>query len=156
MKRLTSKQLTTEALIRELLFADNTKIETHKEIELQRLVDHLAEACHLFGLTIRVKKTGVIGQGTNSPPEIKLGGESPKTVDTFIYLGSTITSTLSLDEELTSRIGKATAAFKQIVKRVWENDQLRTKPKLLPTKHASCQHSFTRVRHGPGTLVWRG
>ena len=100
--------------------ADDATIAIHSGIELRRLADHLAEACNLFGLTISVKKTEVIGQGTNSPPEIKLGGESLKTVDKFVYLGSTITSTLSLDEELTSRIGKATATLKKkLVKRAW-------------------------------------
>ena len=46
----------TEVLIRELLFADAAMTATHSEIELQRLVDRL--------------KTEVIGQGTNSPPDI--------------------------------------------------------------------------------------
>ena len=105
--------MTTEVLIRELLFADDAAIAAHSEIELQRLIDRLSEACDLFGLTISVKKTEVIGQGTDSTPAIKLGDESLKTVDKFVYLGSTITSTLSLDEELTSRIGKAIAAFKK-------------------------------------------
>ena len=63
-------------------------------------------------MTFSVKKTEVIGQGRNSPPEIKFDGESLKAVHKFVYLGSTITPTLSSDEELTSRIGKATAAFR--------------------------------------------
>ena len=72
LKRLKSKQLTTEVLTRELLFTDDAAIAKHSEIELQRLVDHLAEARNLFRLTISVEKTEVIGQGTNSPPEINL------------------------------------------------------------------------------------
>ena len=100
LKRLKSKRLTTKALIRELLFAAAAAAATaiHSENELQRLNDHLAEACDLSGLTTSVKKTEVIGQGKNSPPATKLGGESLKTVDKFVYLGSAITSTLSLDE----------------------------------------------------------
>ena len=97
-------------LIRELLFADDAAIVTLSEIELQRLADCLAETCDLFRLTISVKKTEVIGQGTNSPPEKNLGGESLKTADKFVYLGFTIRSTLCLDEELTGRLGKARAA----------------------------------------------
>ena len=131
LKRLKLKWLLTEALIRELLFADGAAIATHGKIKLQRLISCLAEACDLCGLTISVKKTEVIGQGTNSPPETKLDGESLKTVDKFVYLGSTITSTLSLDEELTSRIGKTTAALKKLVKRAWENGRLRIKTKVL-------------------------
>ena len=114
LKILKSKRLATEVLIRELLLADNAAITTHSKIELWRLADRLAEACHLCGLTIYVRKTQVIGQGTNSLLEIKLGGECLKTVDKFVSLGSTIASTLSLDEELTIRIGKSTAAFKNL------------------------------------------
>ena len=66
LKRLKSKRLTTEVLIRGLLFADDAAIATHSEIELQRLAGRLAEACDLFGLSISTKKTGVTGQGTNS------------------------------------------------------------------------------------------
>ena len=77
-------------MITELFFADDTAIATHREIELQRLVDRLVEACDLFGQTINVKKTEVIGQGTNSAPQTELGGEFMKTVDKFVYLGSII------------------------------------------------------------------
>ena len=93
LKRLKSKRLTTE-----VLFSDAAAIANYSE--LQRQVDRLAEAYHLFGLTISVKKTEVIGQGTNSPPEINLGDESLKTVKQFVYLGATITSALSLDGEI--------------------------------------------------------
>ena len=91
-------------------------IATHSELELQRLVDRLAESCHLFGLAISVKKTEVIGQGITSSSEINCGGESLKTGAKFIILGSTIVSTLSLDEKLTSRMGQATASFKNLSK----------------------------------------
>ena len=43
-----SKRLTTEVLIRELLFSDAAAIVTHSKIEFQRLVDRLAEACNVF------------------------------------------------------------------------------------------------------------
>ena len=91
---------------------------------------------HLFKLTISNKKTEVVGQGTNSSPEIRLGGETLKTVEKLINLGSTITSILSLDEEITSRIGKATAVFTRLVERVWKNKRLRTKPQILI--HQTC------------------
>ena len=90
-----------------MLFANDAVMA---KIKLQRLVDRLMEPCDLIRLTISVKKTELIRQGTSSPLEIKLGGKSLKTVEKFVYLGSAITSTLSVDEKLTSRVGKATAA----------------------------------------------
>ena len=69
LQRLKSKRLTTEVLIRELFFADDTAIVDHSKVALQGLIARLGEACDLFKLTISVQKT-VVGQGTNSPPEI--------------------------------------------------------------------------------------
>ncbi|KAI8513188.1 Peripheral-type benzodiazepine receptor-associated protein [Branchiostoma belcheri] len=47
-----------------------------------------------------VKKTEVMGQGTPVPPLITLHGNALRTVDRFTYLGSVMTSTHSLDEEI--------------------------------------------------------
>ena len=45
------------------------------------------------------------------------------------YLGSNISSNLSLDTELNMRIGKASAAMARLTKRVWENTMLTIKIK---------------------------
>ena len=58
LKRLKSKRLTTEMLIRELLFANAAAIAT--DMELQRLVSGLVKACDFLRLTISIKKTEVI------------------------------------------------------------------------------------------------
>ncbi|KAI8498396.1 hypothetical protein Bbelb_235980 [Branchiostoma belcheri] len=84
----------------ELLFADDAALTAHKESALQGLLDSLARACDLFCLTISVKKTEVMGQGTPVPPLITLHGNPLRTVDRFTYLGSVMTSTHSLDEEI--------------------------------------------------------
>ena len=125
------QRLTTEASISELLYADDAALTAHSKDALQRLLYSLARAWDLFTLTISVKKTEVIGQGTDSTPVIKLNGNTLNTVEKFVYLGSTISSTLSLDEELNARIGKAAAAFGKLNKRAWENDKLKTKTKIL-------------------------
>ena len=119
--------MTTEVLIRKLLFADDAATAAHSEKELQRLADRLTKACDLFGLTIRVKKTEVIAQRANSPPEIRLGCETLETAEKFVYLGSAITSNYLWMGEITSRIGKATAAFERLVERAWKNKKLGTK-----------------------------
>ena len=47
----------------------------------------------------------------------------------FTYLGSNISSKLSLDTELNMGIGKASAAMARLIKRVWENTMLTIKTK---------------------------
>ncbi|KAI8487404.1 hypothetical protein Bbelb_348730 [Branchiostoma belcheri] len=131
LARLRARSKTVESLCRELLFADDAALTAHKESALQGLLDSLARACDLFCLTISVKKTEVMGQGTPVPPLITLHGNPLQTVDRFTYLGSVMTSTHSLDEEINVRIGRAAASFGKLSKRVWENQKLTKKTKVL-------------------------
>ena len=94
-------------------------------------MDSLATACDLFSLTISIKKTEVLFQGIGESPSIILNGQPLNNVEKFVYLGSTITSSLSLDEELNSRIGKAATTFGKLIGRVWTNNKLTTKTKML-------------------------
>jgi len=52
------------------------------------------------------------------------------TVDNFRYLGSLISSNLSLDAEINVRIGKAATVMSKLTKRVWENRNLTLNTKL--------------------------
>ncbi|KAK1882288.1 putative uncharacterized transposon-derived protein F52C9.6 [Dissostichus eleginoides] len=47
-----------------------------------------------------------------------------ETVDHFTYLGSTISSDLSLDKEIQTRIGKAATSFIRLRSRAWSNKYL--------------------------------
>lgn len=53
-----------------------------------------------------------------------------EVVDDFTYLGSTISSNLSLDVELNTRIGKAATAMAHLNKIVWSNAILTTNTKM--------------------------
>ena len=60
-----------------------------------------------------------------SMPSISIGDCTLEVVENFIYLGSTISSNLSLDTELNQRIVKAAAAaLANLGKRVWDNTLL--------------------------------
>ncbi|KAK4327285.1 hypothetical protein Pmani_002226 [Petrolisthes manimaculis] len=102
----------------------------HTEEDLQRLVNSFAQACEEFGLTISLKKTDIMGQDVNSAPSISIGNHTLEAVTNFTYLGSTISSNLSLDVELNTRIGKATTAMARLASRVWDNSMLTTNTKM--------------------------
>ena len=76
-------------------------------------------------MTISLKKTNILVQGADSAPDIHL-----EVVDSFTYLGSSISSTLSLDTEINTRIGKAASTMSKLNKRVWNNTQLTEATKL--------------------------
>ena len=143
--RLRAKTKVKQVLIREMLFADDAAFVSHCEEGLQALMDRFAGACQEFGLSISIKKTDIMVQGTPSEPSIKISNQPLNIVGSFNYLGSTVTSNHSLDMELSARIGKAAMTFSCLTKRVWLNNKLRMKTKLKV-------HSCTAAKHGPPML----
>ena len=131
LARLRAKTKVRNVLIRELLFADDAALLSHTQSGLQNLVSSLAHACQEFGLTISLNKTEVMAQDVTSVPTINIGNHTLQVVKEFTYLGSTITSNLSLDNELNKRIGKASGAMAKLSKRVWENNKLSQATKIL-------------------------
>ena len=130
LARLRAKSKVISVLIRELLFADDAALAAHSEQALQRLITCFADACREFGLTISLKKTEVMGQDVSEVPKITIGDHMLGVTDTFTYLGSKISSNLTLDAELNTRIGKAASAMSKLSKRVWENRKLTINTKM--------------------------
>ena len=113
-----------------MLFADDAAFTSHSEEGLQLLIDKFSHACTEFGLTISIKKTNIMGQHIITPPLITINNEILEVTEQFTYLGSTITSNLSLDKEIDTRIGKAAGVMAKLSKRVWENKCLTKNAKL--------------------------
>lgn len=129
--RLRAKTKVHELLIRELLFADDAALTSHSQEGLQRLVDKLSHACKEFGLTISLKKTNIMAQDAESPPVITIENTQLEVVNSFTYLGSTVSDTLNLDTEISSRIAKAAGVMAKLNKRVWNNSLLSERTKVL-------------------------
>ena len=123
--RLIAKTKVREALIRDMLFADNAAVTTHTQQELQALMDRFSQACKDFGLTIS------LGQITMELPAIIINDYELDVVEQFTYLGSTITNNLSLDTEIDKRIGKAATTLACLTSRVWTNPKLTVKTKMV-------------------------
>ena len=108
----------------------NAAVVSHTEEGFQNLITSFSNACKEFGLTISIKKTEVMGQNTTNPPNITIDEKVLEVADQFTYLGSTISSNLSLDRELDKRIGKASGTMSRLNKRVWSNKLLTTNTKV--------------------------
>lgn len=88
ISRFRVKTNVRESTVRQLLFADDAALVSHKE-SLQRLLDR------------SLKKTLIMYQGSagfNS--EITLDENRLSSVDNFCYLGSTLTKNLDLNNEI--------------------------------------------------------
>ena len=65
-----------------------------------------------------------------NPPISTIAERVLEVADQFTYLGSTVSSNLSLDRELDKRIGRASGTMFRLNKRVWSNKLLTTNTKV--------------------------
>ena len=114
-----AKTKTTQILIRELLFADDSALVAYSAEEMQKIVDAFSDASKNFGLKINIKKTEVDVNKLNSVLELT-------------YLGSTKSNNGCIDDEIQRRMAKASASFGQLCQRLWNNHQvsMRVKGKI--------------------------
>ncbi|BHF60843.1 hypothetical protein SprV_0100381200 [Sparganum proliferum] len=89
--------------------------------------------CRFAAATVR-------GLSLASAPQISVNGTQLQVVDNLPYLGSTLSRSTKIDDEVARRISKATQAFGCLQSTVWSRHdlQLSTKPKMykaviLPT-----------------------
>ena len=102
-QRPKAKMKVTKSLVRDLLYADDCAIVAHSEVGLQRVAEFLSAATKRFGLTISIKKTEVMfktakGSRANMS-EIKIDSKALNNVDSFTYLGSSLSYFNSFDNE---------------------------------------------------------
>ncbi|CAG4979837.1 unnamed protein product [Colias eurytheme] len=149
---LRSKRHRLDLFVDQLLFADDAAFVANSVMELQSILDKFSRACTLFSMSINTKKTVVLVQGPTDRPTFLLDGTPLQLVDKFGYLGSTVTSNLSMNAEIDSRIGKAAAMFGKLRDRVWENNHLTTKTKMMFIDLLCLAFSYTGLRPGLRTL----
>ena len=135
LRRMRTNSNVFLALIRELLYADDADFLAHTEADMQIIMDKFSRACDAFGLTISLKKTKVMF--TPAPgepyaePNITVNGTRLDVVDTFVYLGSTLSRDGALDAEIYHRIQKASVAFGKLEKRVWADRDITINTRVM-------------------------
>ena len=127
-----AKTKTTQILVRELLYADDSALVAHSAEEIQRIVDAFSDASKKFGLKINIKKTEVLYQPNSTrtqEEDIMVDGNKLNSVPEFTYLGSTISSDGRIDAEIQRRMAKASASFGRLRQRLWNNHHVSTQVK---------------------------
>ena len=108
--------------------------------------------------TISLKKREVLYQpppgAEHVDPVINLNGKALNSVQFFKYLGSTLSSSATIDDEINYRIIQANSSFGRLRSRV---SDLRPRSKFMSL--LSCLHCCMAVRHGQCTAdtsrTWR-
>jgi hypothetical protein len=139
LRRFKAKTKTHIIRVCELLFADDCALVASTHDEMQKSVNLFEKACTDFGLTISTKKTEVLhqpapGDHTHQHPVIKVNQQPLNSVERFTYLGSTLSRDASIDDEVNSRIAKASAAFGRLRSTVWQRAGIKTQTKLMVYK----------------------
>ena len=114
-RRLEAATKVKETVLRDFLFADDCALNASDEQEMQAEMDSFSAACNNFSLTISTKKTEVMFQPAPGNQyhalQITVNGQTLQAVETFTYLGSTLSRTATIDAEIHNRIFKASSAF---------------------------------------------
>ena len=71
-----------------------------------------------------------MGQDVDCPPAISINDHELDVIHDFVYLGSAISDSLSLDAELNRRIGKAAITMTRLTKKAWNNSKLTVHTKI--------------------------
>ena len=134
LSRMNAKTLVSQALVRELLYADDADLVAHTAEDMQEIMDRFENACTKFGLTISLDKTKVMfSPAPGEPytePDIFVYGTRLAVVKSFVYLGSGLSNDGTLDAEIKERIAKASSAFGCFEERVWSDKDLTRNTKL--------------------------
>ena len=102
--RLRPKTKVCEALIKNVLFADDAAVTIHTQQALQALMHRFSQACKDFGLAISLKKTKVLGQDTMEMPAISIDDYELDVVEHISAPPSPTTSPWTL--RLIRRLGR--------------------------------------------------
>ena len=157
----------TKLLIQELLFADDAAIVSDKLDDLQLLMDRISTTITNWVLKITIPKIKLLYQAVSGcdPPTtpIKNDNEDLEVVQSFKYLGSTISASLSLDNEINLRVSRASHVYGSLRRRVWNSKHFSICTKVrvynavvLPSLLYGCQTWSTYVRHVSLKLFIRG
>ena len=117
--------------ISRLLFADDLVLLSSTESGLQHALNSFADACNTTGMKISSAKTEVLHLSRNPDQCIlQVNGATLKQVEKFKYLGVAFKHDGRQDEELDTRIGKASVVMRALHYSVVMKRELSKKAKL--------------------------
>ncbi|BHF67948.1 hypothetical protein SprV_0301097700 [Sparganum proliferum] len=142
-RRMHFQSRVSTTTVHELLFADDCALNTTSEEEMQRSMDLFSAACANFGLVINTQKTVVMHQPPPHntatpppnappppPPQISVNETQLQVVLNFPYLGSSLSRSTKIDDEVARRISKAIHIFGRLQSTFWNLHGLQLSTKL--------------------------
>ena len=121
-----------------LMYADDVVLLSNDQSVLNSLIQSLSEEFTCYGLKINTQKSKIMAVwpeadnadthlDNSSVHQIDGGFEE---VEQYQYLGSILRNDCSIDEEIDTRICKASIAFRSIGRLIWYQKKLKRKTKM--------------------------
>ena len=108
-----------------LEYADDVVLIGENTIAVQEFLNHLSCSANSIGMRFAPTKCKVLLQDwVDPPPTLLLDGKQLERVNSFVYLGSTISPGGQIADEISSRICKARQAFANL-SHLWRRKDVR-------------------------------
>ena len=131
LRRLQAKTKTSSAMISALQYADDAAFPSLTADGLQRSLDVMSETYLHAGLIINTTKTEILSTSSPDAPTFFISGNQLKNYENFAYLGSNLSFSGDLTNEIQRRINPASSAFGRLSKRVFGNQNLTIHTKIV-------------------------
>nr|VZI24296.1 unnamed protein product [Spirometra erinaceieuropaei] len=120
--------------VHELLFTDDCALNATTEGDMQMCIDLFAAVCDYFVSVINTETTVIMYRTQPDAaffaPQINMKGVQLQAVDNFTYLGSTLSSTTKIDDEVARGIFEVSQAFGRLQSTVWNLSGLQLSTRL--------------------------
>jgi len=136
LRRLKAHTRVTQEDILELQYADDAAVTGSTAAGLQRNLNTLDDTYTRAGLLINCGKTEAmdLGRPGTEPAAFSIKDTALKSVPAFTYLGSVLSVTGDITDEVQRRIGLASSSFGRLASRVFLNKDLTIKTKVAVYK----------------------
>ena len=131
LRRLQAKTKTSSAMISALQYADDAAFPSHTADGLQRSLDVMSETYLRAGLIINTTKTEILSTPSPDVLTFSISGNQLKNSENFTYLGSNLSFSGDLTNEIQRRINLASSAFGRLSKRVFGKKNLTIYTKIV-------------------------
>ena len=130
LQRLQAKTKTSSAMISALQYADDAAFPSLTADGFQRSLDVMSDAYLRAGLIVNTTKSEILSTSSPDAPTFYISGNLLKNSENFTYLGSNLSFSGDLTNEIQRRVNLASSAFGRLSKRVFGNQDLTIHTKI--------------------------
>ena len=154
LRRIQAKTKTSSAMMSALQYADDVAFPSLTADGLQRSHDVMSEAYLRAGLKINATITEILSTSSHDAPTFSICVNQLKNYENFTYLGSNLSFSGDLTNEIQRRINLASLAVCVSVCLVTKIS--RFTQRLLSIMQSSSPPSYVAARHGSHAVVISG